>query len=1313
MTWQGKQFPGMRLAVVWLLWAALAAAEEPVEMRLGSGSRVAIVGDGLALEMARYGYLETALHLAFPSANLSVRSFASEGFRVDAPPKSLTTALQSFDPDLILLSTGWNESFDGAERVAAFGTALRASCAAWGNGAALEAGPRIELIPPVTYLQHSPGMPNEATVTARLAPYLREMQSAAGESKRIGYVDTGEFTSLTYELTGEVSRDGRRLNRRGHWLLAVLLGNRLGLPQGGAGPEDPGLAEEVRQLVGRKETAWDASGRQGGERGRGWDQAIWSAPKPALASLWAVEPESLEVWPEATQTLGMPQPRNFGLAQRVEPSEALAGVRCSKLVRGSLWASEDGLEIWNPVSLRFDGEGRAWVGCAPPGLAPCVLRIEDADGDHQADRQRVFVSGAIHPEGFLPGADGLYVSTDTGLRWYLDKDRDGAADRWEPVLGGSSLRTALRWGADGGLWFQQAASSGEPVESPWGTLAGHSGGLIRWNPRTGQLNLRMRTGGDRASRPDLAFDPWGTPLVIGTREGRPLALDRVGDWAGEIPTSTGAEVFSASGGPGALLLGDHWPKTLRDTFVRAERTAAGRWEVAIYESGWDGSFRTWRRQPEPLFTSADANFFPVDLEAGPDGALYVLDACGKGSPLRAGSWGRIWRIAPARVPPVWAMGGTGKTIEEILEELCHAAPERGQDLRAELWRRPPGEVLSAWSGQFNALAANDPGRERLALEGLRLHQAFGARNPDLLAKLVDSPSPQVRYAACDVLADWFFQLPGSSALLQRLIEDENPRVRLAALNCARRAGTPAAGDLARLASHQRMDDDLGAVAEATVVSLGAPGQPPASLRAKAIATSTVDLIAGEMSPHVASVLLERSGVENSVLRQCAGVLSGRSGLSLEGWIVERLEDRNSPDDLLANLVKLLALTEGWELYQSGARLQAIADSTDRPSVRRAAYGALAIGAAESRTQEAFFEEIAAGGDSKVVGFFEGCAQVINHAKFRASIGPVVRNELADGEPDPPIASNRLRVVAPGWDVLHFAELEAFSGDRELAHGRPARQSESSGATRWWSTLAKNGVNGIKDWQSELPLKGLVPGSAPVRGVMAGKEAEGDPFWEVDLGDRVAIGRILYHPGEPLPAPRPLRFELLNEDGDVQWTSTRFTNHTGPLELQVDMSAQRTSAVVAVARLLGDDFAKSLETVARHSALLPARFSALRALRKMGSVPSGLRMRVVDVTATPEGFSQPSLGVNAQDSVELTVRNESGVELNLAMFEAREGAVPVVVLGRVLPGREERFPFVVPSRIGAYQIRQIEAPLPDRLVLRLDVSAAPPAPTSKK
>jgi len=191
----------------------------------------------------------------------------------------------------------------------------------------------------------------------------------------------------------------------------------------------------------------------------------------------------------------------------------------------------------------------------------------------------------------------------------------------------------------------------------------------------------------------------------------------------------------------------------------------------------------------------------------------------------------------------------------------------------------------------------------------------------------------------------YSEIPGAPGLLQRLMEDENPRVRLGALRCARRAGTPEAGGLARLARHQRMDEDLQTVVDATVSQLGGPDQSPPSLRAKAIATATADLIAGEMTPFAASVLLERAGVENSVLRQAVAVIAGRAGLSFERWFVERLEDRSSPDVLIGNLVRLLPLTEGWELYQTGTRLQVIAEGAERESVRRAAYAALITGAA--------------------------------------------------------------------------------------------------------------------------------------------------------------------------------------------------------------------------------------------------------------------------------------------------------------------------------------------------------------------------------
>lgn len=1302
------------LGLAWLWLPAVSGAADPEELRLPPGARVAIVGDGLALGMARHGYLETALHLAFPSSGLSVRSFAWDGFRVDEAGIALDGEIDAFDPDLILLCSGFNESFDGPERVADFGKVLRTRCEAWGQPhASQKKSVTIELIPPVPYLQHYPGMPDEVVANQRLAPYVEEMRAVAGESDRVGCLDLSPvFTDLAFELSGDVSRDGRRLNRRGHWLLATLTASRLGLPQGQNGLDDPAMAENLRQLVMRKELAWSNSGRQGGERGRGWDQALWSMDKSGLSSLWAVEPGGSEVCPEAPQSLGMPVTAQFGLANRMTPGESLQGMKLAEGLSIGLWASETGLELWNPLSLRFDGEGRAWVGCAPPGLDPCLIRIEDIDGDHAGDRQSVVVSGRIDPEGFIPAPGGVYVSTEAGLVWYADEDEDGAADHWETVLGGSGKRQGLRWGPTGGIWFREQPTTSDSVETPWGPKARGQGGLVHWNPRIGRIEMGVRSGQDEIG--EICFDRWGVPLVEMGHDGQPIALDWVGAWKEAPPARLESDTFPGEAGPWIPIDGEPWPKPLRGASLRAERAAGGRWELAVYQGEWDGSVRRWRRQESPVLACSDANFHPVAIESGPDGALYVLDAYGRDNPLRAGSWGRIWRIAPARWPPSWDVPADVEQTAGLLEELQQGGAERGGGVRLALWHRPAGEVFTALGEYLNGLAADDPARQRMLLEALRLHQAFGEPNPDLLARLTESPDPAVRHASADVLGDWYSGVPGAAGLLQRLMEDENPRVRLAALHCARRAGTPEAGGVARLARHQRMDDALRAVAEGTVSELGGPDQSPPSLRAKAIATATADLIAGEMTPYAASVLLERSGVENSVLRQAAAVLAGRAGLSFERWFVERLEDRSSPDILIGNLVKLLPLMEGWELYQAGGRLQGIAEGTERGSLRRAAYAALTTGAAASLTLESLVATVSAQGDYEAAGLFEGCAQVISHPKVRAAIGPIIRSELAGEGAYLRKPCTRVRLVAPGWEVFHFAELEAFAGGRQVALGRATSQSESPNGMRWWSTLSKNGVNGVADWQEELPLKDLVPGTAAVRGVKVAGGRNSGPYWEVNLGDLVQLDRLVYHPGEPLPTPRPLRFELLNGTGETVWSSTRFTSNGEPLVIDVDMSEQRIAAATAVARLLGDDFRRSLETVARHSALLPARFNALRALQLLGGEPSGLRMRTFVLAARPDGFTVRSITVHARDAVELTLHNETSRDLNLGLFEqGPTAAIPVLTLGTVPVGDQVRCPFSVPSKPGRYLVRSIEESGSDSMRIELEVTAPEPEPSASK
>ncbi len=1315
------------------LWFGSAGRGNAEELRSGvlhldAGARIAIVGDGLASGMARFGYLETALHLAYPDRNLTIRSFAQEGFRVDEAESVIGTGgvdaeVAAFGPDLIFVCAGANESFDGTERVAAFGKALRERCQAWGKarpGAAERA--RIELIPPLPYVQSAPGLPDEAAFNARLSLYSQEMRAIAEEAPDVACLDgTSAFASLAVELNGDVTRDGRRLNRRGHWLLAMLVVNGLELASESPKPAkdaglDPAAAEKLRELVRRKEVDWEVSGHQGGERSRGWDQALWSSPKPALASLWAVEPEAMEVCPSPPRSLGMPTPSQFGMGARTNPTEAVAGIRCAGEIDAALWASEVGFELWNPVNLRFDHEGRAWIGCAPPGLPPCLIRVEDLDRDSLADRQVIALSGAIHPEGFMPGVDGVYVSTGEGLTWYGDADGDGAADRQEIVLGGVALRRGLRWGPDGGLWFTSDGGSGGArsrlIETPWGGVRDGGAGLFRWRPSTGKVERHVQSEAGR----EVFFDEWGEPLLVPGRYGSPIGQDRVGHWAGEPPSPIGDGVVGlGEPGPWVMLQGDRWPKAWRGGFVRAERGAEGNWQLWVYVPEWAGSIRRWRRQDAPVLTSTDPNFCPVAIEAGPDGALYLLDACGREKRLRAGSFGRIWRIAGRRWPPSWAAPGNGVDSVSLLQQLHQGGAEGAEGSRLALWHRPPGDVFTALGAYLPLVAENGPDRQRILLEALRLHQAFGAQNPELLSRLTQSPDPGGRYAAAHALAEWGAGLRDRAVLLQRLIEDENPRVRTAALLAARQMGAKEAGAIASLASHQRMDDDLRRVVDATIRQLGSGGTAPASLRAKAKATSTVDLIAGEMTPHAASVILERSGVENSVLKQAAVVLAGRAGVSIERWVVERLEDGGSPDELIANLLRLIALSEGWELYQCSTRLRARVDSAERPSFLKAAYAALAVGAAESGTLDALIDSVAKSGDFEMAALLDGCAHVMGHARLRSQISPIIRAELS--RPDTPAIAGgvKVRLEAPGWDVLHFAELQVMSGGHNIAKERPARQSQSPNGKRWWATLAKNGVNGVVNWEDELPLKDLVPGAEAVRGVkVAASGGLPGPWWEVDLGSQQVVERLVYHPGEAITAPRPLRFALLNAEGEPIWTAVRYSRNDARIELDIAMSQERRQAAVRVAQALGEDFRRSLETVARHSALLQDRFNAFRALQRLGGEISGLRLRMFELQFGEEGFNKRALTVAARDAVELTLSNVRKRDLAVGIFEEAPGAtVPVLPLGLVAAGEEVRFPFVAPAKPGAYFLRSMEAGAETAEFLQVRVEVIPPPPPPKK
>ena len=102
---------------------------------------------------------------------------------------------------------------------------------------------------------------------------------------------------------------------------------------------------------------------------------------------------------------------------------------------------------------------------------------------------------------------------------------------------------------------------------------------------------------------------------------------------------------------------------------------------------------------EPLLFSADRNFRPVDLQFGPDGALYIVDWFNPlvghmqhslRDPNRDHSHGRIWRITYPSRPLVKPVDIEGGSIPQLLELLRSYEDRTRYRVRLKLREFPGG-----------------------------------------------------------------------------------------------------------------------------------------------------------------------------------------------------------------------------------------------------------------------------------------------------------------------------------------------------------------------------------------------------------------------------------------------------------------------------------------------------------------------------------------------------------------------------------------------------------------------------------------------
>jgi len=536
-------------------------------------------------------------------------------------------------------------------------------------------------------------------------------------------------------------------------------------------------------------------------------------------------------------------------------------------------------DIYKPMNLAFDAKGRLWITDtleypypAPDNRTPrdTVKVLEDFGDDGRARKISTFATGLNIPIGVLP------LSTNNGVIAYgipdifrfLDTNGDGKADQRDVLYGSightdtHGMTNAFTYGFDGWVYACHGFSNTSTVKGSDGSsITMNSGNVYRFKPDG--TRVEYVTHG-QVNPFGLAFDPWGNlysadchsrPQYLLLRGAYYPSFGKPDDGLGFGPEMCTHDHGSTAIGGTVYYAADQFPKEFQGHLFNGN-PVTGR--INHDRLDWHGSSPTAVESPD-LLASDDPWFRPVDLELGPDGAIYVADFYNRiighyevrlDHPGRDRQRGRIWRIkyvgrgghATEFLKPqdlsaadasalVAALGNENLAVRTLATEQLVARVGKAaiEPLKSALARGevPTQKVHALWAlhrlGALEPAALSAAGRDADA--AVRTHAMHvlsetrdwaGAYRDLALAGLKDS-NAFVQRAAADALG----QHPSSEHV--RALLDLRQKVPagdthlLHAVRIALRNQLQPEGNLARLPVKQWNDADQMAIAD---VALG-------------------------------------------------------------------------------------------------------------------------------------------------------------------------------------------------------------------------------------------------------------------------------------------------------------------------------------------------------------------------------------------------------------------------------------------------------------------------------------------------------------
>jgi putative membrane-bound dehydrogenase-like protein len=355
---------------------------------------------------------------------------------------------------------------------------------------------------------------------------------------------------------------------------------------------------------------------------------------------------------------------------------AIAGMKVTHGFQAELIASEP--DVVQPIAFAIDGRGRLWVleGLSYPNKQPegqgrdRVVILADENGDGEFEKRTVFAEGLNLASGIEVGFGGVWVGAAPELLFIPDRNGDDRPDGpAEVVLDGWGFQdthetlNSFLWGPDGWLYGDQGVFTHSSVGRPgtpevervalrsgvwryhpvrrvfevfasggsnqWGLDYNEAGHLFMTHCRSyfgGGGTTHVIRNGHFWNQTNANYAPFisaeGPDFAPGLKNYLPASARYDSGEGGAGKPGTTA-VYGGHSHVGTLIYqGENFPAIYRDhLFTHNLHGHQINHQVNVRQGS---GYETMHAGSDLAYTP-DPRSIPVDLQTGPDGAVYCID----------------------------------------------------------------------------------------------------------------------------------------------------------------------------------------------------------------------------------------------------------------------------------------------------------------------------------------------------------------------------------------------------------------------------------------------------------------------------------------------------------------------------------------------------------------------------------------------------------------------------------------------------------------------------------------------------------------